>query len=135
MKVLLVILLAATVVSGTPIEYDDCGSDASISVVDITPCPDDIPCPLKRGGNAKIQIKFTPTKDYDSVESVCHGVIGGLPLPFKLEHPDGCKPDSKSGLTCPLKKGTEYMFTYQVVVIKCSYSCSCNYKIHANSSS
>ncbi|KAJ8927970.1 hypothetical protein NQ314_019495, partial [Rhamnusium bicolor] len=37
--------------------------------------------------------------DTDSLTAVVHGVILGVPMPFELPNPDGCK---DSGVSCPV---------------------------------
>ena len=44
-----------------------------------------------------------------NVTSVVHGVISGVPIPFPLPNPDGCR---DSGLACPLQP--DHAYTYQV---------------------
>ena len=51
------------------------------------------------------------------LHSVVHGIVARVPVPFPLPNPDGCK---DSGLTCPLKTGTDLTFT-QMIPVKSSY--------------
>ncbi|KAG8176971.1 hypothetical protein JTE90_029420 [Oedothorax gibbosus] len=45
--------------------------------------------------------------------AVVHGVIGGMPLPFPVPNPDGCK---FGGLTCPLENGKTYTYTHNLFI-------------------
>lgn len=51
----------------------------------------------------------------EMVSSVVHGIIEGLPIPFPLPNPDGCK---DNGLECPLKKDKTYSFLTTLPVLK-----------------
>lgn len=58
------------------------------------------------------------TVDADSVEQVntiVHGIIMGVEMPFPLPNPDGCV---GSGLTCPLEKGKNYAYVATLPVLK-----------------
>ena len=69
-------------------------------------------------------------KDIKALTSVCHGVIGGVPIPFDGIDKDGCK-GIQGG--CPLTAGKSYTFTTQIPVKKiypsvrnfCYYSHTC----------
>ncbi|KAL4238709.1 Phosphatidylglycerol/phosphatidylinositol transfer protein [Mactra antiquata] len=56
-------------------------------------------CELKRGQNASLVLAFVPGMSSKNVTAVCHGVIGGIPIPFNSINHQGCE-----GLTpsCPL---------------------------------
>ncbi|XP_030766412.1 ecdysteroid-regulated 16 kDa protein-like [Sitophilus oryzae] len=90
--------------------YTDCGSqDGSIVDIQITNCPaSSRRCTLKRNTNATMVINFTPSTPSTSLKAVVHGLIMGVPVPFDLPNPDGCK---DSGLSCPLTPGTTYKYT------------------------
>ena len=90
---------------------------ASVEEVHIDPCTQE-PCTLPRGGSSTISIKFTPQKDYAEVHSKVHGKLGPIYAPFPIDHPDHCKPDLDTGITCPLKAGTEIDFHYTIPVKK-----------------
>lgn len=68
----------------------------------------------------KIQIilfhlfNFFPDEDMDSLKSLVHGVILGVPMPFNLANPDCC---NNSGLTCPLKAGETYKYVNQLSIL------------------
>lgn len=109
-------LVAVHEASGKVVPYADCGSKGALTKqsVDVTPC-DSYPCPLPRGKDASFNITFVATQDSEKANSVCHGIISHIPLPFPLDTPDACAcPDS--GLDCPLKKGEKYTFHYALPV-------------------
>lgn len=49
-----------------------------------------------------------PPEDVDSDKStaVVHGIVGGIPIPFSIPVPDGCR----SGIQCPIKTGNTYNY-------------------------
>lgn len=53
----------------------------------------------------------------EKVNTVVHGIIEGLPIPFPLPNPDGCK---ETGLECPLVKGKTYSYA-TVLPVRKSY--------------
>ncbi|XP_043284044.1 NPC intracellular cholesterol transporter 2 homolog a [Venturia canescens] len=96
----------------------DCGSQVgafksvSVSDCDLEKQPH---CILKRGANATITIIFDVDDDVTQVESVVHGVLGGVPVPFNIPNPDACK----DGLPCPLSKpGGSYTYVNTLFVKK-----------------
>uniref|UniRef100_A0A8C5WHB8 NPC intracellular cholesterol transporter 2 n=1 Tax=Leptobrachium leishanense TaxID=445787 RepID=A0A8C5WHB8_9ANUR len=98
----LAVLLALCVLPialAEPLVYDDCGD------VDVSPCPKQ-PCPLVRGSSYTINVTFTSEEDADGLTAVVHGVIAGVPVPFPIPEPDGCK----SGICCPVKNGNTYSY-------------------------
>ena len=44
-----------------------------------------------------------------------HGVVAGVPVPFPVPNPDGCK---NCGLTCPLAANKEVSFAASIPVLK-----------------
>lgn len=52
--------------------------------------------------------------EVDKVQSLVHGVILGIPIPFPLPNPDACK---DSGLTCPLEKDKNYEYVTTLPVL------------------
>nr|CAH7745146.1 unnamed protein product [Callosobruchus chinensis]CAH7753766.1 unnamed protein product [Callosobruchus chinensis] len=89
--------------------YTDCGSEVgTIGDVKVSDCVEPKRCILKRNTNVTLEITFTPKIDSDTLKAVVHGEILGVPMPFDLPNPDGCK---DSGLTCPIKAGQTYTYT------------------------
>lgn len=68
---------------------------------------------MLKGKNASFAVTFTINEDSTSAKAIVHGIIAGVPVPFPIPNPDACK---DSGLTCPLKKGTQYTYTTQIFV-------------------
>ena len=56
---------------------------------------------------------FSGEKVITKATSVVHGKIGGVPIPFPLDNPDGCK---NSGLKCPMKNGDEGQYKTAIFV-------------------
>ncbi|CAH2003430.1 unnamed protein product [Acanthoscelides obtectus] len=79
----------------------------TISDVEVSDCVEGKRCILKRNTNVTLKIIFTPKGDSDTLKAVVHGEILGVPMPFDLPNPDGCK---DSGVTCPLKAGQTYTY-------------------------
>lgn len=97
--------------------YTDCGSKlATVINVGVNGCAEDATeCVLKRNTNVTISVDFTPNKDIKKIETIVHGIIMNLPVPFPLPQPDACK---NSGLTCPLKAGAEANYKASFPVLK-----------------
>ncbi|KAJ8288828.1 hypothetical protein COCON_G00014870 [Conger conger] len=95
-----------------PVKYHDCGStEGKVSIVDIDPCPTQ-PCELKKGESYSVNVTFISDDESQKSTAVVHGVIAGLPIPFPIPVADGCK----SGITCPIQKGTTYSYVNQLPV-------------------
>ncbi|CAH4031672.1 ecdysteroid-regulated 16 kDa protein-like [Pieris brassicae] len=109
--------LALLVASAQAKFYSDCGSRlATIQNVGVSGCSMDAKsCILKRNTNVTINIDFTPSKAVTSVETVVHGIIMNLPVPFPISQPDACK---GNGLTCPLKAGEKQAYKTTLAVLK-----------------
>ncbi|XP_035206801.1 NPC intracellular cholesterol transporter 2-like [Stegodyphus dumicola] len=94
-------------------KFQDCGSAAKVNSVTISDCPDSLDeCPLKRGTEASISIGFKSNSETKTLKAVVHGIISGVPLPFPLPQPDGCK----SGVSCPVQKGQSYTYANKLKV-------------------
>lgn len=53
----------------------------------------------------------------ESMDAAVHGIIGGVPVPFPLEHAKACR---HSNLTCPLETAQTYTYS-QTVNVQRSY--------------
>ncbi|VVC93421.1 ecdysteroid-regulated 16 kDa protein-like [Leptidea sinapis] len=97
--------------------YTDCGSKlASVQDMTVSGCsPDAKECVLKRNSNATFSIDFTPAADTKTLETVVHGIIMDLPVPFPLPQPDACK---DSGISCPLKAGQPAKYKTTLPVLR-----------------
>lgn len=51
----------------------------------------------------------------EKVDTVVHGIIMGVEMPFPLPNPNGCV---DSGLECPLEKGKNYAYVATLPVLK-----------------
>ncbi|XP_034832814.1 ecdysteroid-regulated 16 kDa protein [Maniola jurtina] len=111
------ITIAVLVASAQAKFYTDCGSKlSSVQSVGVSGCLEDAKeCVLKRNSNVTISVDFTPSVDIKSLETVVHGVIMNLPVPFPLPQPDACK---DCGLTCPIKAGTKSSYKATFPILK-----------------
>ncbi|XP_075976958.1 ecdysteroid-regulated 16 kDa protein-like [Anticarsia gemmatalis] len=97
--------------------WTDCGSKlASVQSVGVSGCAEDAKeCVLKRNTNATISIDFTPSQDVKGLQTIVHGVIMNLPVPFPMPQPDACKDNN---LSCPLPAGKEASYRTTMPVLK-----------------
>lgn len=81
--------------------WKDCDSKlATVETVGVSGCALDAKeCVLKRNSNVTISIDFTPTTELKTLQTIVHGVIMNLPVPFPMPQPDACKDNN---LSCPL---------------------------------
>ncbi|XP_046431229.1 NPC intracellular cholesterol transporter 2 homolog a-like [Neodiprion virginianus] len=105
----------SSIADGVPIL--DCGSKlGSYSRVQIAGCDtSDQPCVLHKGKNASIEIDFTTYEDATDLKAVVHGTVMIVPIPFDLPNADACQ-YSKSGITCPMRKGQSYKYKAELPV-------------------
>ncbi|KAK3093275.1 hypothetical protein FSP39_013549 [Pinctada imbricata] len=98
--------------------FKDCGSKGSkVKDVEVSNCKTG-PCLLPRGTNATFKVSFTSGSAEAAttkLTSVVHGILAGIPVPFPLKDPDGCK---GKGLECPLKNNKDYTFVSSIPVLK-----------------
>jgi len=107
-------ILAAVIVATQCIVWKDCGSkESSVKSLSVSGCEKDKVCNLVKGQNYTISVDFTGKEDITKAVAVVHGVLSGIPVPFPINNPDGCK---DSGLTCPVKAGTEAKYHSQIFV-------------------
>jgi Niemann-Pick C2 protein len=109
----IVLLVCYSEVEG--IKWKNCGSNtkAQVKSVTVSGCESTDVCVLKKGQNATFTVDFVINEDATSATSVVHGVIDHIPVPFPLDNPNACL---NSGLTCPLKSGTEYKYETYIFV-------------------
>lgn len=93
---------------------DDSGR-GKVSAVAVVGCENVPVCVMKKGQNASLSVTFVINEDSSSATAVVHGIVAGVPVPFPLPNPDGCK---DSGLKCPLKKGTQYTYSTNIFIRK-----------------
>ncbi|XP_033734147.1 NPC intracellular cholesterol transporter 2 homolog a-like [Pecten maximus] len=93
---------------------------AKISKVAVAGCNmDGAICDLKRGSNASLSVTFTQNTEENKAVAKVHGLIAGVPIPYPVNNPDACI-YSKSGINCPLKPGTQYVY-HHLVPVKAAY--------------
>ncbi len=61
----------------------------------------------------QVVLFFSGEKVITKATSVVHGKIGGIPIPFPLDNPNGCK---DSGLKCPMKNGDDGQYKTAIFV-------------------
>ncbi|CAH2090097.1 unnamed protein product [Euphydryas editha] len=89
---------------------------ATVQDITFSNCaPEAKECILKRNSNVSITVEFTPSVETKSLETVIHGIIMNLPVPFPLPQPDACK---DSGLVCPIKAGEKVSYKASMPVLK-----------------
>lgn len=49
------------------------------------------------------------------ITAVVHGIVMGIEMPFGLPNSDGCV---NCGVTCPIRKGTNYEYSTTLPVLK-----------------
>jgi Niemann-Pick C2 protein len=106
------IIVAAALVECTVVKFHECKdvtvlSNIAEGAVVVTPC-DSQPCELHHGTNVTINISFTPSKDFSSLNTIIKGKIGPIWVPFPIDNNDACV---NSGLTCPIRTGELAHFT------------------------
>ncbi|ENN72835.1 hypothetical protein HUJ04_009631 [Dendroctonus ponderosae] len=96
--------------------YQDCGSlDGAIEGLEVSKCAATARrCILRRNTNATMTIKFKTNTDSDSLKAVVHGMIMGMPVPFSLPNPNGCK---DSGVDCPIHAGNSYQYVTSMPIL------------------
>ncbi|CAB3227876.1 unnamed protein product [Arctia plantaginis] len=97
--------------------WTDCGSKmGKVENVGVSGCSEDAKeCVLKRNTNATISIDFTPSVEVKTLQTIVHGVIMNLPVPFPMPQPDACKDNN---LVCPLPAGKEANYKTTMAVLK-----------------
>ncbi|RXG59060.1 Protein NPC2-like protein [Armadillidium vulgare] len=84
--------------------------------IKITGCsPNKNDCVFARGEDAEIQIPFTTSNSPEKLTAIVHGILFGIPIPFSLPNNDACV---DSGLSCPVPKNTEVIYTTKIPVRK-----------------
>ncbi|XP_022099511.1 epididymal secretory protein E1-like [Acanthaster planci] len=89
--------------------------DCVLNEVVINPCPK-FPCQFKLGINVSAEITFTMNATATTASkatTVIHGIIGGVPVPFKTPYTDAC---ATTGIRCPLKAKDENVYKAQLYV-------------------
>ncbi|XP_066245249.1 ecdysteroid-regulated 16 kDa protein-like [Euwallacea similis] len=115
-KGLLSVTVIVAVIFQASATFSDCGSvDGSIVSVNISKCtPSSKRCILRRNSNVTMAITFTSNTESNMLKAVVHGIILGVPAPFDLPNPDGCK---DSGIECPVQSGTTYKYITSLPIL------------------
>lgn len=115
------LLLLCGLISGfNCVVWKNCAGVATkgkVSAVVVVGCDKDPVCSMKKGQNATFSVKFVANENSSKLSAVVHGIVAGIPVPFPLDNPDGCK---DCGITCPIKNNNEYTYTTNIFV-KTSY--------------
>ncbi|PNJ27753.1 NPC2 isoform 1, partial [Pongo abelii] len=85
--------------------------DGVIKEVNVSPCPTQ-PCQLSKGQSYSVNVTFTSNIQSKSSKAVVHGILMGVPIPFPIPEPDGCK----SGINCPIQKDKTYSYLNKLPV-------------------
>ncbi|KAL4238775.1 Phosphatidylglycerol/phosphatidylinositol transfer protein [Mactra antiquata] len=83
----------------------------TVSYVDLNPCDKD-PCVLHHGTNATLALSFLAKENATEANSVVHGIIGGVPVPFPMPA-DGC---TNHNLKCPIVAGTTIQYNNYIYI-------------------
>ncbi|XP_054157284.1 NPC intracellular cholesterol transporter 2-like [Oppia nitens] len=78
----------------------------------VTPCAS-LPCPLKRGTNATLSVKFEIPEDSEKLMAKMGIIVGGLRLSVPKFDANLC---GGYGVTCPVTKGTHYRYNYTIAI-------------------
>ncbi|XP_006170610.1 NPC intracellular cholesterol transporter 2 [Tupaia chinensis] len=107
---LLLALSAAT--QAQPVQFKDCGSkDGVIKIVNVSPCST-LPCQLIKGQSYSVNVTFTSNIQSKNSTASVHGILFGVPVPFPIPEPDGCK----CGISCPIQKAKTYSYLNKLPV-------------------
>ncbi|KAJ8909621.1 hypothetical protein NQ315_008314 [Exocentrus adspersus] len=63
----------------------------------------------------KLNLERLHNVDSSSLTAVVHGVVLGVPIPFDLPNPDGCK---DSGVSCPVASGRSYKYSATLPILQ-----------------
>ncbi|XP_020019135.1 NPC intracellular cholesterol transporter 2 [Castor canadensis] len=95
-----------------PVHFKDCGSTVGvIKEVNVSPCPTQ-PCELDKGLSYTVNVTFTSSTQSKNSTASVHGILFGVPVPFPIPEPDGCK----SGISCPIQKDKTYSYLNKLPV-------------------
>ncbi|XP_039088286.1 NPC intracellular cholesterol transporter 2 [Hyaena hyaena] len=112
LAVAFVLLALSPSALGEPVSFKDCGSGLGvIKELNVSPCPTQ-PCKLHKGQSYGVNVTFTSNIASQKSKAVVYGIVMGLPVPFPIPEPDGCK----SGISCPIQKDKTYSYLNKLPV-------------------
>lgn len=82
-----------------------------IKEVNVSPCHVQ-PCELQKGQSYSVNVTFSSNIQSKNSTAYVHGILFGVPVPFPIPEPDGCK----SGISCPIQKGRTYSYLNKLPV-------------------
>ncbi|CAF1172731.1 unnamed protein product [Rotaria sordida] len=98
---LLILLFCSINFVSTATPYRVCQSElGTIKTFDVTGCTT-APCKFVKGNTYTMSITFQSKASSITAKVSIHGIIAGVPIPFPLPDPDGCK----LGIKCPVNEG------------------------------
>merc|ERR1712002_603259 len=106
------IMSSAIAISSSP--FKDCGSKAKVTSVDVNGCTK-APCLLPKGTDASMVIKFEAPAASTAVNTVVHGIIAGIPVPFSVPEGKACETGHVNP-GCPLTAGAEHAYDIKLPV-------------------
>lgn len=87
-----------------------------INEITVEPCPEaanNKPCKLKRGKSAKLSFNFTPGFDATTASSEAYWIGQLNEVPWAGMNTDAC-----AMTTCPIQKGVNQTYSYELEVAK-----------------
>merc|ERR1712235_21404 len=114
MSAVLAIFLGLLAVASASSPYKDCGSKAKVTGVDVNGCTQ-APCLLPKGTDASMIIKFEAPAASTAVNTVVHGIIAGIPVPFSVPEGKACETGHVNP-GCPLTAGAEHAYDIKLPV-------------------
>ncbi|RNA38862.1 epididymal secretory E1 [Brachionus plicatilis] len=107
------IFLFISIATADPIPFKDCGSSGVTDVtLGLTNCSA-LPCTFHKNQNVTLNLKFTTTRQLNSLKNLVYGIIAGVKVPFPLPQADACK----NGVPCPVAANTVVQEALSLVVL------------------
>merc|ERR1712221_5094 len=108
------IFLGLLAVASASSPFKDCGSKAKVTSVDVNGCAK-APCLLPKGSDASMVIKFEAPAASTAVNTVVHGIIAGIPVPFSVPDGKACETGHVKP-ACPLAANGEHAYDIKLPV-------------------
>jgi len=101
--------------SALALKFKDCGSKfGTVKAVRVTGCDTTPICDLPRETNVTFSVDFITKEAVTKGQTVVHGIIAGIPVPFPMDDPDAC--DGSAQIKCPLKSNQSYTYSSNIAV-------------------